>query len=314
MARGDYSGMSGDEAGATRTGEALEWLRGAQAEAEVLAEVERRVRRRKRRARLSGLTAAAALAAIGGLAWTQLEPGGEPVAPPKMVAQLPTATISAPERRSLSDGSVVELKPGTEFTHEFGPLERRVTLRRGEAHFSVAHDVERPFVVVAGGVAVRAVGTAFAVQFQREAVEVLVTEGRVAVEKDRAPAAAERGTPIMAPTLLDAGGRAVIRLAGEVVEPELSQVAPAEIAKRLAWRVPQLDFSRTSLPEVVALMNEHRGRGPAIVLEIGREEAEAMKLSGYLAADNSAGLVRLLEANFPVVADESGGVIRVRRK
>ena len=40
-----------------------------------------------------------------------------------------------------------------------------------------------PFIVNAGGVEVRAVGTAFNVNLQSKSVAVLVTEGKVAVER-----------------------------------------------------------------------------------------------------------------------------------
>src|SRR3546814_19282958 len=58
---------------------------------------------------------------------------------------------------------------------------RRVILRRGEASFEVAHNVQRPFVVSAEGLDVRAVGTAFVVGIEDGGVEVTVAEGVVAV-------------------------------------------------------------------------------------------------------------------------------------
>jgi transmembrane sensor len=54
--------------------------------------------------------------------------------------------------------------------------------RSGEAHFFVEKDPQRPFVVNAAGIDVRAVGTAFNVRIDPAAVEVLVTEGRVRVD------------------------------------------------------------------------------------------------------------------------------------
>src|SRR5688500_11070174 len=46
---------------------------------------------------------------------------------------------------SLSDGSTVELKPGSEVAEQFTVGERRVRLVRGEAHFTVTKNPERPF-------------------------------------------------------------------------------------------------------------------------------------------------------------------------
>jgi transmembrane sensor len=197
-------------------------------------------------------------------------------------------------------------------------------LLRGEAHFQVAKDAERPFVVSARGVEVRAVGTAFSVQMDAAVVEVVVTEGRVAVDTPRPPAApelaAERAPVDVAPlpepagAVLDAGHRASIRV-GEAA-PEISQLAPPELSKRLSWRVPQLEFSRTRLGEIVALVNEHGGeRGrKRIVIDPAFADLSEVKLSGFLAADNTLGLVRLLETNFPVEAAEGVDEIVLRRR
>src|SRR5260370_1274200 len=57
-----------------------------------------------------------------------------------------------------------------------------VRLTRGEAHLAVAKDSSRPFIVTAGGVSVRAVGTAFNVRRVEQRVEVFVTEGKVRID------------------------------------------------------------------------------------------------------------------------------------
>ncbi len=108
----------------------------------------------------------------------------------------PTAGALAPvaptwelKRLILEDGSSVELNHGANVTTEFSASERRATLVRGEALFTVAKNPARPFIVRAGGVDVRAVGTAFSVRLDAAAVEVLVTEGRVALAR------AENGEP-----------------------------------------------------------------------------------------------------------------------
>ncbi|MGH7956064.1 MAG: iron-containing alcohol dehydrogenase, partial [Opitutaceae bacterium] len=77
-------------------------------------------------------------------------------------------------------GSVVELNVDADILVDFSPVRRAVRLVRGEAHFTVATDAARPFVVSAGGVEVRAVGTGFAVHFAPQEIAVLVTEGQVA--------------------------------------------------------------------------------------------------------------------------------------
>ena len=93
------------------------------------------------------------------------------------------ATAMAPREIALRDGSVMNVNRESDVAVQLTAAERRVTLARGEAHFAVAHDTARPFIVTAGGVKVRAVGTAFSVRLGDAGVEVLVTEGKVQVER-----------------------------------------------------------------------------------------------------------------------------------
>ena len=92
----------------------------------------RRARRLGWIASLAGLGAAASLAL---LFLTSSSPGPEPasVAPGVRV-------IARPERQSLADGSVAEVNHGGRFEIAFAENERRVRLRDGEVHLTVAKD------------------------------------------------------------------------------------------------------------------------------------------------------------------------------
>jgi transmembrane sensor len=87
------------------------------------------------------------------------------------------------ERRevALSDGSVVAVDPETRLRVKFEEHTRRVFLDRGRALFRVAKNSDRPFLVQADGTTVRAVGTAFGVERQKQGIMVTVAEGKVAV-------------------------------------------------------------------------------------------------------------------------------------
>lgn len=281
---------------------ALAWVHRAGAEDELIAEVERQLRRRRRR-RLATVAGCAGLALAAGLLWLP----GRKETPPAVASA--TAAVTQPEWRRLADGSAVELKPGAEIDFDDqGPV-RRVWLRRGEAHFEVRKS-ERPFVVEAGSVKVRAVGTAFAVQLGADDVEVVVTEGRVQVVRGESVAPVPDGAPPSVPELA-AGYRAVLgRTEGSAQVDALSE---AQIASRLAWRVPSLEFSRTPLDEVVALMNRYGADRSGVRFEVGDPVLHRVSLSGFLRADNTDGLVRLLESQFGVRAERSGGTIILRR-
>ncbi len=94
---------------------------------------------------LLAAAAAIALAAV----WWRSPPA------PTSVAVVASAEL---KRRILEDGSSVEPNHGAMVTMEFTATERRATLVRGEALFTVAKESSRPFIVRAGGVEVRAVG------------------------------------------------------------------------------------------------------------------------------------------------------------
>lgn len=281
---------------------ALTWVRRAGAEDELIAEVDRQVRRRRRR-RLATVAGCAGLALAAGVLWL---PGRKETAP---AVALSTAAVTRPEWRRLADGSAVELKPGAEIEFDNqGPV-RRVALRRGEAHFEVRKS-ERPFVVEAGSVTVRAVGTAFSVQLGADDVEVVVTEGRVQVAREETAAPVPDGASPSVPELA-AGYRAVL---GRKEGPaQIDALSEAQVASRLAWRVPSLEFSRTPLDEVVALMNRYGADRSGVRFEIGDPSLRRVSLSGFLQADNADGLVRLLESQFSVRAERSRGTIILRR-
>jgi len=63
----------------------------------------------------------------------------------------------------LSDGSIVRLDSESVVTTIFSRDIRRIELKEGRALFSVAHNPDRPFVVTAGNIDIRALGTVFAV-------------------------------------------------------------------------------------------------------------------------------------------------------
>ncbi|MBK9519610.1 MAG: FecR domain-containing protein [Anaeromyxobacter sp.] len=81
----------------------------------------------------------------------------------------------------LADGSLVELDTGTALLVRTSPNLRQVVLEHGQASFTVTHDAERPFEVVAGGGRIVDLGTRFLVRADGAQVAVTVAEGLVEV-------------------------------------------------------------------------------------------------------------------------------------
>ena len=289
---------SADEPSPVATGlEALSWAVSSGAAGEVVRHVEARRRRRVRR-RIAGVAGIACLGLVG--AWLFPQAAATSAVPP--IAAVSTVVV-APETRTLADGSIVELRPGAAIRVEYGPSSRRVVLLAGEVHFQVTKDAARPFVVVASGVEVRAVGTAFSVDLGKRAVDVLVTEGRVAVTS---PPAAEEAAPAVA--MVDAGQGTTVSL--EVAGAAAVRSVPSgERRERLNWRVPLLEFSGTPLAEAIPMFNRHGRRHLVLDPTLGR-----LQLSGTLRADDTDSLFILLRNEFGIIAAPgSAGHTELRR-
>ena len=257
-------------------------------------------RRRGKLIWLSGALAAAAAVVVAYLAWW---PSPAPATAPFSVVA--STDVGRMRRLSLPDGSVVRLNTDSAVAVQFTATERRVRLVRGEAHFQVAKNPAWTFVVSAGRVAVRAVGTAFDVRMRPEAVEVLVTEGKVRVDDDA------RGKSLLAspsaggPPLLVAGQRAYIALGTAAVAVA---VTPAEIGQALAWQKQRLEFVATPLADIVAEFNRYNRHK----LVITDPRLATRRFGGTFSVGDYAELVRLLEEDFGVVADRGENETRLR--
>jgi transmembrane sensor len=223
---------------------------------------------------------------------------------------------TAYEHRMLEDGSIVDLNRGAHLAVRFTPGERRVALLQGEARFTVATNAARPFIVRAGGIDVRAVGTDFNVRLDREAVDVLVTEGKVQLDRSpQAPAAAEPATPgartvPWQPSLV-AGQRMIVPLAVDAPTPAVLTVSAEVIRRLLAWKPLLLDFNSTPLGEVVAEFNR-RNRTQMTVAD---DELLNLPIVASFRSDNLQGFVRLLELTANIRAEHEGeSVIMLRKK
>lgn len=262
-------------------------------------------RQDRRRAwwRRAGAATAAGLAAAAAVVLALLPSEQPPAVGPRPVV----ATVAIrPDHQTLDDGSVVQLNADAEIRPEYSAGRRGVRLIRGEALFSVAKDAARPFVVMVAGVEVRAIGTEFSVRRALNAVDVLVTEGRVAVEHPAAAADHPRGSvgrsvPIDS-VAVGAGARVSIPLDASSSAPVAAAlVSPAEVEAALAWRSNRVEFSGTPLGEAVALFNRHN----RLQLTFGEPALAELYVSGIFWKDNPESFARLLEISFDVSADRA---------
>lgn len=225
--------------------------------------------------------------AVGGLAFLLFRPTG---------VQIET-TVGEVRKVALSDGSITAVNTNSKVAVEIGENARNVDLERGEAWFQVAHDKQRPFVVAAGTVRVRAVGTAFSVRRHANGVDVLVTEGVVEAWVEGRPNALTR---------IAAGSKSFIAettLTSEVVE------APADVDRALAWRTGMLALNGESLAYAVNELNRYNARKLVIANEtLGREP-----LVGYFRTDQPENFSRAVANMVGARVEIDEDVIRIDR-
>ena len=219
--------------------------------------------------------------------------------------------VGAFRRIPLDDGSTIELNTNTVLRIVQTKQRRHVTLLQGEAHFDVAADVSRPFVVHAGHTVVRVVGTAFGVRmYDATRAAVLVTKGRVAVSTAVPDHGLFRPADISDAneSIVSAGERAMYN-AGSIT---IYTLEPQEIAARQAWRHGSILFADRPLSEIVAELNRYNEKQ----LKIADPSITDIRLSGQLALRGTGTFLVVLAKSHGIVAREiegRTGVIELRR-
>ena len=206
---------------------------------------------------------------------------------------------------SLPDGSTLELNSNSLARVDYSAPRRVIHLDRGEAFFKVAHDIHRPFWVVAGNSWVRAVGTAFNVYLSPTAVQVTVGEGTVKVGAvnslvDGIPTGSALAQASI--SVLTAGQQADLTGAATATR----QLSPAELARSMAWRDGTLYFENQPLGEIV----DELGRYTPLQLIVD-EKLRRLPMGGTFPANpqGTEALLKMLEQGFGLtVRRESGRV------
>lgn len=197
------------------------------------------------------------------------------------------STVAGPLRRiALPDGSLVTLNTHSVVRVRYEPRERVIQLVEGEAHFEVAHDEARPFFVSAGGITVRAVGTAFNVRVATASIEVVVASGKVRLSDGPVTETAFPEVP-----LLEKGDRLIVPRAGGEAAPSVARLIPAQLHEALAWQEEMLVFADTPLREVIAQFN----RCNRVQLRLVDAELGSRLIGGTFASSNVEAFVSLLE-------------------
>lgn len=206
---------------------------------------------------------------------------------------------------SLPDGSGIGLNTSSHASVMYKDEIRFIHLMKGEAHFDVSHDPDKPFIVYAGDLAVRAVGTAFAVYIRDDnGVEVMVTEGRVQLKSipdmdigtDTLGLEQFRDAEVIGTFVK--GQNAITRESLELVEVfELP-----EIEKKLSWRQGMLLFDQDRLEDVV----QEISRYAPVKIVVLDPEIKDTKVGGYFPVGKTDIMLQTLADSFDIKVEEAG--------
>jgi transmembrane sensor len=208
---------------------------------------------------------------------------------------------------TLVDGSIVTLNTNTIIETDLSRSLRQIYLRKGEAHFQVAHDRSRPFLVHAGDAVVRAVGTEFEVRLRPDQhVDIMVNEGRVEVQPN---------TPAGAPPAAGLASQSATRAlaAGEQLSTAstgyaVQRVSPAQLSSEMAWREGAIIFDGQPLAQAIAEIERYT-EARIVVTDPG---VAALRVGGRFRTDDVQGFFQGLEAALPVsVRRTPDGVVYV---
>lgn len=200
----------------------------------------------------------------------------------------------------LADGSVVVVNTNSAIQVNFTGQYRDIQLLRGEAHFTVAENNAHPFRVFASNSRVEAIGTAFAVYLRGSEVQVIVSEGRVALVVHK-QAVADPTTSNNAPVeellgTLEAGEVGIIAdgAPDAGTKSSLRRIELANVDRLLAWRVGLLAFSGDSLETVVTEISRYT----TVRIEIPDPAVRAIRAGGQFPVGEIDAMLAALEVNF----------------
>ena len=273
--------------------------------------------------RTSLLTSAAVVLVLVGLVFTLPNNSMEG-------SQTYITAIGEQRRITLADKSIVQLNTNSAVVVSYTDSERGIQLQKGEAHFTVSHNPHRPFLVRAGNGLVRAVGTAFSVRLYERSVDVIVTEGRVALNKaDALPVSTQRSlqqpaqhslqqsTPqstqsaisdtftniklaqnTAEPAYLDAGQAAIFDTTTHSIEL-VQGLDRDELDRKLSWRSGLIKFSGDPLEEVVSEISRYT----SLTIVILDPELRDLRVGGLFKVGETHKMFEALEVGFGVHAE-----------
>jgi transmembrane sensor len=198
-----------------------------------------------------------------------------------------------PREFVLGDGTRVLLDAGSELMANIGWHARKVSLRRGEALFTVAHDASRPFQVETGAGRLTDLGTRFDVEAVGGSTRIAVLEGRVGVST-------ARGTVV-----LTAGHGGGYDGGGDLLP---SSAIDGSVT---LWSAGRRHFTAEPLPEVLERLTRYHD----VTFVFSEPRLRELRVSGTFRVDDLRLFLRTLGAALPLEARWIGPQrVEIRRR
>lgn len=210
--------------------------------------------------------------------------------------QLYSTAIGEQRTVELPDKSSLVLNTNSRIAIDFSEKRRIIYLEKGEVHFEVYKNPNRPFEVYAGAAMIRAVGTAFNVRLREREVEVIVDEGVVEIAAEQGNKRNKKEAAVdslQEPVRLTAGNQATY----EKENPKAVTVQrDVEVDRKLAWREGLLEFRREPLERVIGEVSRYT----SVKLIITDDALRQQKVGGRFKIGDTQSLLEVLESGFSV--------------
>lgn len=185
---------------------------------------------------------------------------------------------------TLSDGSQVILNTDTALKIDWQADKRHIKLLHGQAQFTVAKDVNRPFEVETDDAVVKALGTVFDVLDEKLDTRVTVVEHAVSI---KAPQDADYDTNMR----IEAGQQARYSR-----NNRLEKLETINLKQNTAWQRGKLLVKNQALAEVIADLNRYY---PGKIL-LTDDKLSQLRVSGAFPLNDYLTVMAMLEQSLPL--------------
>lgn len=213
------------------------------------------------------------------------------------------------ERKSidLADGSKITLNTDTQLSVKMTGNRRVISLEKGEVYVNVAHEIDRPFDVIAGNGRIHDIGTSFNVYSANNITQVTVAEGKVQVIPDSKITGTlwldhviSRSAFWLYLNSSPKNNENVTLVLGEQITYDDQGGFNSPIATNptniIAWRSGRLVFDMAPLEVVLNQMQRYHN----VSFQYSTEAIKQIRVSASFEIDNLPKILNTLQAAFPI--------------